>query len=68
VSEPRKPEEPAPMAQPRPERLVKGRTEPERPVDSGRTENTADQEGIEIDNAIERPQEGQPGQPGAKPS
>ena len=56
------------MARPRPERLVEGEVRPERPVDSGRTENTADQEGIEIDNAIERPQEGQPGQPGAKPS
>jgi hypothetical protein len=55
------------MARPRPERLVKGRTEPERPVESGRTENTADNDGIEIDNAIERPQDGQPGQRGAKP-
>ena len=27
---------------------------------------TPDQDGIEIDNAIERPQECQPGQPGAK--
>ena len=61
-------EKPPPMARPRPERLVQGETRPERLVDSGRTENTADQEGIEIDNAIERPQEGQPGQPGAKPT
>ncbi len=43
------------MARPRPERLVKGQTRPERPVESGRTENTADQEGIEIDHADERP-------------
>jgi len=55
MSEPRNPEKPAPMARPRPERLVKGRTAPERPVDSGRTEDTADQEGIEIDHATERP-------------
>jgi hypothetical protein len=40
---------------------------PERPVNSSRTDDAPDQEGIEIDNAIERPQEGQPGQPGAKP-
>jgi hypothetical protein len=59
---------PMPMARPRPERLVQGEAQPERPVDSGRTEDTADLEGIEIDNAIERPQEGQPGQPGAKTS
>ena len=64
-NEQRKPE---PMARPRPERLVEGEVRPERPVNSGRTEDTPDQEGIEIDNAIERPQEGQPGQPGAKPS
>jgi hypothetical protein len=55
MSEPRNPEKPAPMARPRPERLVKGETRPERPVDSGRTENTADNEGIEIDHAAERP-------------
>ena len=55
MSEPRNPEKPVPMARPRPERLVKGRTAPERPVDSGRTEDTADQEGIEIDHATERP-------------
>lgn len=44
-----------------------GEVRPERPVKSSRTEDTPDQTGIEIDNAIERPQEGQPGQPGAKP-
>ena len=48
-------QKPPPMARPRPERLVSGKTEPERPVDSGRTENIADQEGIEIDHADERP-------------
>lgn len=52
MSEPPNPK--APMARPRPERLVKGKTEPERPVDSGRTENTADNEGIEIDHSYER--------------
>jgi hypothetical protein len=51
----RNPERPAPMARPRPERLVKGVTRPERPVDSDRTEDTADQEGIEIDHADGRP-------------
>jgi hypothetical protein len=56
------------MVRPRPERLVQGETRPERPVESGRTEDVADLEGIEIDNAIERPQEGQPGQPSVKPS
>ena len=55
MSEPRKPEKPQPMARPRPERLVKGVTRPERPVDSDRTEDTADQEGIEIDHADRRP-------------
>jgi hypothetical protein len=50
-----KQKKPAPMARPRPDRLVKGRTEPERPVESGRTEDVADQEGIEIDHADERP-------------
>lgn len=46
---------PPPMARPRPERLVSGEVRPERPVNSGRTENTADQAGIEIDHASERP-------------
>jgi hypothetical protein len=32
-----------------------GEVRPERPVNSGRTENTADQTGIEIDHAAERP-------------
>jgi hypothetical protein len=63
MSEPRDPQKPAPMARPRPERLVKGEVRPERPVDPD-----ADLDGIEIDNAIERPQEGEPGQPGAKAS
>jgi len=47
--------QPEPMARPRPERLIKGRTEPERPVESPSTEGTPDQEGIEIDHAAERP-------------
>jgi hypothetical protein len=63
MSEPPKSEKPEPMARPRPKRLVQGEVRPERPVDSD-----TDLEGIEIDNAIERPQEGQPGQPGAKPT
>lgn len=48
------------------ERRKCGVAEPERPAKSSRTENTSDQQGIEIDSAIERPQEGQPGQPGGK--
>jgi hypothetical protein len=48
------------------ERRKSGVAAPERPVHSARTDDTPDQQGIEIDNAIERPQEGQPGQPGAK--
>jgi hypothetical protein len=63
MSKPRDAEKPQPMARPRPERLVEGEVRPERPVDSD-----AELDGIEIDNAIERPQEGQPGQPGGKPS
>ena len=51
----RNPEKPAPMARPRPERLIKGKTKPEHPLDSNRTEHTADQEGIEIDHETERP-------------
>jgi hypothetical protein len=43
------------MARPRPERLIKGKTQPERAIDSDRTEHTADQEGIEIDHETERP-------------
>jgi hypothetical protein len=39
---------------------------PERPHTDDPAGDTPDQDGIEIDNAIERPQDGQPGQPGAK--
>lgn len=39
---------------------------PERPRANDPASDTPDQDGIETDNAIERPQEGQPGQPGAK--
>jgi hypothetical protein len=46
--------------------LKPGAAKPERPR-AGK-EDTPDQQGIEIDNAIERPQEGQPGQRGSKPS
>lgn len=46
---------PMPMARPRPERMVAGRTEPERPVESGRDDEIADLTGIEIDHAFERP-------------
>lgn len=45
--------------------VKRGKVEPDRPVDP---QPDCDQLGIEIDNAIERPQEGQPGQPGGKPS
>lgn len=48
--------------QPPPESVVR----PERPHADDPAGDTPDQDGIEIDNAIERPQEGQPGQPGAK--
>jgi hypothetical protein len=48
------------------ERRKSGVAAPERLVNSPRTDDTPDQQGIEIDNAIERPQEGQPGQPGGK--
>ena len=51
---------------PHQDRREAGVAKPER-ADGGRaTEDMPDNEGIEIDNAIERPQEGQPGQPGAK--
>lgn len=48
-------EQPPPMARPRPERLVEGEVRPERPVESGRTDRRADEAGIEIDHAGERP-------------
>ncbi|MBK6702870.1 MAG: hypothetical protein IPG56_03215 [Caulobacteraceae bacterium] len=47
-------------------RMGVARPEPIRPKDPA--DDTPDHDGIEIDNAIERPQEGQPGQPGAKVS
>jgi hypothetical protein len=50
------------------DRRKAGVAAPERPVQSPRTDDTPDQEGIETDNAIERPQKGQPGQPGGKVS
>lgn len=50
------------------ERRKLGVATPERPVNSPRTDDTPDQQGIEIDSAIERPQDGQPGQPGGKPN
>ncbi len=42
----------------------RGRVEPERVKPPG--DETPDIDGIEIDNAIERPKEGQPGQRGPK--
>jgi hypothetical protein len=51
-----------PKTDPHPTRRVLGTVRPERPRPQD------EDEGIEIDNAIERPQEGQPGQPGGKPS
>ena len=53
---------------PHQDRRESGVARPERPEPFDAAEDTPDQEGIEIDNAIERPQEGQPGQPGAKVS
>ena len=43
-----------------------GVAKPERPKVGDPASETPDHDGIEIDNAIERPQDGQPGQPGAK--
>lgn len=48
------------------DRRETGVAKPERADAGHSTGDTPDNEGIEIDNAIERPQEGQPGQPGAK--
>ena len=48
------------------DRRKAGIAAPERPLASNRTEDTPDQQGIETDNAIERPQHGQPGQPDGK--
>jgi hypothetical protein len=43
-----------------------GVAKPERPGADHGTNDTPDEQGIEIDNAIERPQEGDPGEPGAR--
>jgi hypothetical protein len=59
-----KPTKPNAIDGPHPERRTRGVATPERP--GHRTDDTPEQQGIETDNAIERPQEGQPGQPGAK--
>lgn len=48
-------------------RRERGAAAPERAPPADRIDDTPEREGIEIDNAIERPQVGQPGQPGAKP-
>ena len=58
--------EPDAMNGPHPERREAGVVQPERPKAFDPADDTADQEGIEIDNAHSRPQKGQPGQPGAK--
>lgn len=50
----------------REQRRELGVSQPERPRPDDPAGDTPDQDGIEIDNAIERPQDGQPGQPGAK--
>ena len=51
---------------PHQDRREAGVARPERAGAARSTDETPDNEGIEIDNAIERPQEGQPGQPGGK--
>lgn len=61
-----KPGNPNAIDGPNPERRAYGVAKPERPRPADAADDTPDNEGIEIDNAIERLQEGQPGQPGAK--
>jgi len=63
---PGKPGDPNAIDGPHRDRREAGVARPEaiRPADP--TSDTPDHDGIEIDNAIERPQDGQPGQPGAK--
>lgn len=53
MKEPRDNVEDGPMQ----DRRKAGVTDPERPVKSPRTDNTADQQGIEIDHERERPHE-----------
>lgn len=53
-----------PKTDPHPSRRALGRVEPERPA----PDEFDEQLGIETDNAIEWPQEGQPGQPGGNPN
>lgn len=47
----------SPADGPMQDRRKAGLAEPERPVASTRTENTPDQQGIEIDHEKDRPQE-----------
>jgi len=46
------------------DRRKPGVATPERPNPANPASDTPDHDGIEIDNAIERPQEGDPGEPG----
>lgn len=64
---PGKPGDPNAINGPHQSRREAGVAKPERPR-ATREGETSDEEGIEIDNAIERPQVGQPGQPGVKPN
>ena len=63
---PRKPGDTDAMNGPHQDRREAGLVHPERPEPFDPTEDTPDQEGIEIDNAHLRPQTGQPDRPGAK--
>ncbi len=55
----RPPERPAPLARPHPKRITHGAVRPEAPEDTPEArEGLADEIGIEIDNARERPQPG----------
>lgn len=54
----RHPEQPAPLARPHPERVTRGAVQPEAPENTPEArEGSADEVGIEIDSARERPQQ-----------
>ncbi len=63
---PGKPGDPNAINGPNQDRREFGVASPERPHPTDPAGDTPEQEGIEIDNAIERPKEGQPGQRGPK--
>ncbi|MBL8546896.1 MAG: hypothetical protein JNL81_10555 [Hyphomonadaceae bacterium] len=64
---PGKPGDPDAINRPHQDRREVGVARPERPEPFDPAKDTADQEGIEIDNAHSRPQVGQPRQSGVKP-